>query len=531
MRDRPRVSAALQGEVPRRSRRGQGLVDPVAVGLVALVVYVAHGYHGLLAPDLAVFTYGGEQVAQGVPPYSGVFNSVGPLADAVPGLAVWAGHALDVGPLMAIRVLFTCLSALSCALLCVLARDTFGSRAAGLVAPALFLTFEKFLQLASDGPREKTTMVVCLLAALIATGRKRWLAAGVFTALATLTWQPALLVAVAAVVVAILTSGESRWRALTRFLVGGAIPSALFVLWFVLTGSLGTALDGFVVVNARYTSQPSAISQPHHTWSILWADYHATLVVALAGLAALLVLAAHAALVVRRSAGAAPLVAHRLVPVGAGCLAGCIWTVAVINGGPDLFELLPLAAMGLAGVVLLVTSHLPRRVGPAVVTAVVGAGVVVAGLESVVTRDDSLLLQRADVQAVLSTQPADATLLSVAAPAVPALAERDNLWPWQLFDPRMLSFLDHTQPGGLPGLAARLATERPTFVVIADHYPGQWQRAVVHRDYRPVGHGPGWTWYLSRTASHASLLRARAANTSAMSGDASVVGAHPRWTG
>ena len=96
-----------------------------------------------------------------------------------------------------------------CALLCVLARDAFGSRAAGLLAPAVFLTFERFIELASSGPREKTAMVVFLLAALILTGRRRWAAAGVFTALATLTWQPALFVAVAAVVVAVLVGGDS----------------------------------------------------------------------------------------------------------------------------------------------------------------------------------------------------------------------------------------------------------------------------------------------------------------------------------
>ena len=56
-------------------------------------------------------------------------------------------------------------SAACCALLCVLARDTLGSRPAGFLAPAFFLTFEGFLHLASDGPREKTTMVSSSLAA------------------------------------------------------------------------------------------------------------------------------------------------------------------------------------------------------------------------------------------------------------------------------------------------------------------------------------------------------------------------------
>ena len=506
------------------------MLDPFAVGVVAFVVYAMHGYDGLLTPDLAIFTYGGERVAHGVPPYVGVFNSVGPLADAVPGLAVWLGHVAGTGPLPSVRVAFTLLSALSCALLCVLARQTFGTRAAGLVAPAVFLTFERFLQLASDGPREKTTMVVCLLTALILVGRRRWFGAGVFTALATLTWQPALLVAVATTLVAILVGGD-RLRSMLRFVLGGVVTTAGFVAWFALTGSLRQAFDGFVLVNLLYTSQPSFLTQPAATWSMLWSEYHGTLVVALLGLAAMLGLAARALPVVVRGEPSQALPHSRgVVALGAGCLAGSLWTIAVINGGPDLFVLLPLAALGLAGLTVLLVARLPRHLGAVAVAAAVTAGVVVAGVESVATRNDGLLLQRADVQAILATQPADATLFSLDAPAVPAIAERPSIWPWQLFDSRMLRFLAHTQPGGLTGLTARLAAARPTFVVTAPHYPAPWPQDVLRHDYWNVGHGPGWTWYLSRTTGRAALRRARAANAAAMGSFASVVRTHPGWT-
>ncbi|MDG6146466.1 hypothetical protein NF717_12555, partial [Lactococcus formosensis] len=74
----------------------------------------------------------------------------------------WLGHLLGVAPVQSARLFFTVLSAVCCALLCVLARDAFGSRAAGLLAPAVFLTFERFIELESSGPREKTAMVVFL---------------------------------------------------------------------------------------------------------------------------------------------------------------------------------------------------------------------------------------------------------------------------------------------------------------------------------------------------------------------------------
>ena len=155
-------------------------MDDRPTGLVALVVYALHGYDGVLDRDLGVFSYGGMQVARGTPPYVGIFNSVGPLADAVPGLAMWLGDFVGADPILSARLFFTVLSALCCSLLCVLARDTLQSRTAGLIAPALFLTFEDFLRLASDGPREKTTMVLFMLGPPSAG-----LAAGTATAAAT----------------------------------------------------------------------------------------------------------------------------------------------------------------------------------------------------------------------------------------------------------------------------------------------------------------------------------------------------------
>jgi hypothetical protein len=486
------------------------LLDPLMVGLVALVVYALRGFQGALSRDLGVFTYGGEQLQHGTPPYVGIFNSVGPLADAIPGLAMWLGHFVGVPPVESARLFFTVLSALGCALLCVLARDAFGSRAAGLLAPAIFLTFPRFIELATGGPREKTAMVVFLLASLILSGRRRWAAAGVFAALATLTWQPALFVAAATVAVAVLIGGRHRVRALTRFALGGVATTAVFVAWFALADALHQAFEGFVIVNLFYTSQPSAVGHPAWAWRMLWHDYHATFLLFLFGIAALLLLAARALPVVRRSGSAAPAAAH-LVSLGAGCLAGSIWTALVINGGPDLFELLPLAALGVAGTVLLLVSHARRAAIPAV-AVLVCASVVVAGTEAVATRSNELVQQRHEVSAILGTQPAAATILSVNAPGVLALAGRTDIWPWQLFDPRMERYLAARLPGGLEGLSARMRKDRPTFVVVATHSVLPiWLEPVLAQDYQRVGSGPSWTWYLSNTAGPDALARARAA--------------------
>jgi hypothetical protein len=491
--------------------------DPAVTGVVALLVYALHGYDGVLERDLGVFTYGGMHVAEGTPPYVGIFNSVGPLADAVPGLAIWLGHFVGADPVLAARLFFTVLSALCCSLLCVLARDTFGSRTAGFIAPATFLTYENFLHLASDGPREKTTMVLFLLGCLVLLGRRRWGLAGACAALATLTWQPVFAVALGALVTALLLDQQdTRRRILLRFTLGGAVPSLVTVSYFLGAGALSRAIDGFFVINAEYTEQPSVLSRPRITWGMEWSAYHWTLPLLIGGLVALFVLGARSVTVARRPT-ASP-VARRLVVCSVGAFVGTVWTVLVVNGGPDLFVLLPFGSLGLAGTAVLLLGRLPRRVAIASAVGVVSLGVVVAGLESVLTRDDQLLLQRADVIAVLGTQPGDATLVSLSAPQVLVLAGRDSPVPYQIMNKPQREYLGATYPGGMQGFLESLRRERPTFVVIGQSFHSGWPYPWIHADYRRVGDGAGWTWYLNRSAGHDALIRARIAHAEVMAG-------------
>ncbi len=495
--------------------RSAGSRDPVLVGLVALVVYGLHGYDGVLDRDLGVFSYGGWLVAHGTAPYVGNFNSVGPLADAVPGLAMWLGGFIGVDPILSARLFFTVLSALCCALLCVLARDTLGSRAAGFLAPAVFLTFQGFIHLASDGPREKTTMVVFLLGCLILLGRRRWALAGACAALATLSWQPVLAVTLGALVAAALLDQQAtRRRILLRFTVGGLVPSLVTVVYFLGAGALSRAIDGFIVINVRYTEQPSLLTRPRQIAFTLWSAYHWTLPLALVGLVALTVLGARAIPAARRPTVSPT--ARRQVMCAAGALVGTIWTVLVVNGGPDLFVLLPFAALGVAGTVLLVLDRLPRRAAVAGAAAVVAIGVVAAGVESVATRNDDLVLQRADVEAVLATQPSDATVASLSAPQVLALSGRRNPTPYQIMSKTQQRYLEATYPGGMAGLLQTLEDAHPTFVVVGVSAHAGWAADWLRTDYRRVGGNDGWRWYLARSAGADAQFRARVAHDEVM---------------
>ena len=133
----------LTRRVPARA------LDPALAGLVALVVYSLHGFHGTLERDQGTFVYAGQEVARGVPPYAGIFNSIGPLGDVVTGTGVRLGSLAGVDAVLAARLTYLVVSASVVAALSVLARETFRSRLAGLVTPAVFLTFASFLKLAT----------------------------------------------------------------------------------------------------------------------------------------------------------------------------------------------------------------------------------------------------------------------------------------------------------------------------------------------------------------------------------------------
>jgi hypothetical protein len=84
------------------------LRDPLvyAVGVVALVTYALHGLNGVLTRDLGVYSYAGQQVADGVPPYMGILNRAGPLAHVIPAIGVRIARLAGFDDVITMRVLF-----------------------------------------------------------------------------------------------------------------------------------------------------------------------------------------------------------------------------------------------------------------------------------------------------------------------------------------------------------------------------------------------------------------------------------------
>ena len=126
MPPRPDRSDGVRPGRVQRLRATDPLVPVVA--LVSLVVYVLHGFHGMLTRDLGIYSYAGQQVAEGVPPYLGVLNRAGPLAHVLPGVGALVARVGGLDDVITMRVLFMLMAVAAVCTAYLLGRDLFRSR-------------------------------------------------------------------------------------------------------------------------------------------------------------------------------------------------------------------------------------------------------------------------------------------------------------------------------------------------------------------------------------------------------------------
>ena len=491
-----------------------GSVDPVLgiVGLGSLVVYVLHGFNAALTRDLGVYTYGGQRFLAGDPPYVGILNRAGPLAHALPGIGIWLGRRVGIADIHGARGFFM-LMAIGCVcLVYVVVRDLTRSRGAAVVAAVAFLGFQGFLGYATSGPREKTAMVLFLLAAVLALIHRRWATCGVFIALGTLTWQPVFFLILVSVIVAVLLSPDRRVSALARVTVGGAATSAVVLLYYAANGAVHTFFEGFLLINARYTRQPSPFRHFSKTWASLEDGYGPSLWVIVVGLVAIVVLGVASARAAWRTRELAPV---GYVSLGAGCLAGLGWTSKAFNAWPDLFLMLPLAAIGVGGAVAVVLRRLDLRVAVAVTAVLALVGTAYATDFSLERDKQNLAQQRAAIIRVLRLGPRPATILSVQAPEVLVMTHRVNPTPYQMYDNGFTDYLKDTYPGGLMGYLARIQRSAPTYIVVQTGMHPAWLMPWLRKHYDNVRGAPQFNFWVDRSVGHDVRLQMRRENRAA----------------
>lgn len=484
-------------------------IDPLGpvFAMLGLGVFLLRGFNGTLTRDLALYAYSGQQFAHGVPPYVGVMNRAGPLAHIVPGIGATVARVLGTDDVTTQRVLSTILSMATVWLVYLVGRDLYRSRAAGAIAAASLLTIRVFMLFATSGTREKTVMMLMVTIALWAILHRRWGWAGFFVSLATLTWQPAFLMAAATALAAMGgLRGRDLGRSLVRFCVGGAIPAVVAVLAFAAVGAFRPLLNGFLLINLHYTRQIGLLQFVRHKDSLLDGGYGASLLVILVGLAAALVTAV--VLWLRAEDRNDPSTRAQIA-LGLGVVAALLTSLKTINGWPDALFAVPIAVLGFAGLLHRVITRLPA---PRVVSAVVCAvAVVLAALSAGSVNGGALPAQRATVKAVFDVAGPDATIASIGAPAPLVLAHKTNPVRYQMFTHGFDDYIDATYPGGLRGLARRLDRLQLTFLTVDNGGKYAWIKPTLARHYVLIGGMADVNWYARADLDPQELDRLRQA--------------------
>ncbi len=487
-------------------RRRWWQVDPwgPALAAVGLAIFLLQGFGGLLTRDLALYAYAGQQFAEGVPPYEGVMNRAGPLAHMVPGFGAMLARALGTDDLLTQRALMMALSVVAVWLTYLLGRDTFRSRLAGAATTATLLALQGFVTYAGGGPREKTTMMLLVVCAMLAVVHRRWAWAGAAIALATLTWQPAFWATITMATAAVLVGQpRARWfRGLAGIAVGGIAATAAMTLYFAAVGALDDFFNGFLFLNATSTRQIGLVQMLVEDSAEITVGFGWSIWLLAAGLVASVVVGVRA----WRGPDRTDPREAALVAFGVGTAGYFVWSIGVFNGWADAVVVLPLAATGMGGIAAVVLRRVEPR-GATVVAAYTVVLLVVAAVDTWVTRPDELAPMRAETEAMLALAGPDVSVASIGAPQPLVLGGLRNPIQHQMFVGGLAEYLDDSYPGGLAGVAADL--DGVTYITMDHPTWYDFMAPTLDAHYEEVGTTLDFTWYADRSLGEEKLAEMR----------------------
>ena len=437
-------------------------VLPLLVLALATFVYSLYGFDGPLLRDYSIYLYSGQRVAEGVPPYVGIFDHKGPLSPILAGVGVMLSKLFASDDVLTVRLLFFFSGCLTVVAVYLLGNSVFRSRAVGLFGALTFLGFYPYAHPAGSGPEPKTPMVLFEVLSLLVMSKKRWFWAGLFGSLAFLVWQPMAAFALVVFVLAITRPKEERYRAVLRALGGIATPLVATVGYFYYYGALRDLLEGVILFNARYLTRGTftttplilrSFSQPLSSWwetpvSNIVIPYSTMLVPIVIGLTMIL------RLYFRRP------FEYRFAPILLSFPLPPLWALLDFQLSDDFFVYLPYVAVGFGAFVALVSYRLkmPRLVGllaGALLLAMAFANtldiVSAPAANRVLGTDVTLSQQREGALEIENEFGEDANLASINSPQVLVLLHRKNANPYLFITAGIDKEIDAKWPGGFEG--------------------------------------------------------------------------------
>lgn len=494
---------------PGRGKRLE-IAAALTSSAVAVVLFTRFGIHGTLSRDEAIYTYGGQQLAHGLAPYASIFDPKAPLATMLAGLAAAGARIVGRNDIYAIRVAFFVCSCLTVLAVYLLAARLWRSTLAGLTAAIVFASFRGFAADALSGPDAKTPGILFAVVAMWLLIGRQWFWAAFAGSLAFLVWQPLVIYPAVAVVLSVTSTGaDQRRRALAMTLAGAAVPVALTAAYFTLAGALDKLVEASLVfpVTGIEREQKTVLERIGRIATVVHDDYKVSGVLVWVGLALLLLLTVPH---LRRHRGKlsdalqSPLVAIVMVTG----LTEVAYAVSDFQGYPDLYPLLPYAALGTGGAVAAAAQLFDHATYRAVVTGVALMTLAAltayssASFSSDELNDGGLRDQGAAGCVLERIVTEDSTLYALGDAAPSVVTHRRNPSRFIFLSSGVDSWkIEHT-PGGFDGWTAQIQAARPSVIVLHSWNTGvskRMQAWLRGAGYQRADLGP-WEVFLTPAA-------------------------------
>jgi hypothetical protein len=397
---------------------------------------------------------------------------------------VLSARAVDKNDLTAMRAEFFVFALLAVVAVYVLGLWLWRSPLAALAGAVVFASFQGFAQDALGGPDAKTPGILLMVVSLALLVRRRWFLAGIAGSLAFLDWQPLGICAAAAVVGALLVSEESRLRRGLIALGGVAIPLAATVLFLLIDGGLSEFIEasftfpatglrrGDVTLGGNIDTIVRVVNDHYgHTRVLFWAG--------------LVLLVPAAVVAAKRIPG--------LLVLGTA-LAFVAASVYDFQGYPDLYPLLPYAAIGIGGLVAILTPRIaglwPRRVaaGLALFAVAVLAGLSIHWFDGARDAGPSLRKERAQAAKIQRLLRPGERIYALGDPTLLVLTHRRNPTRYIYLGSGVDHWAVDHEFGSLEGWQSHIRAANPAIVVM-----NLWRSdlALEMRTWLRSTYGPG----------------------------------------
>jgi 4-amino-4-deoxy-L-arabinose transferase-like glycosyltransferase len=473
-RRRETVEGAVRPDAADRQRLLVAWGGGVLALAVAVALFSRFSIDGNLWRDESIYAYGGQQLAHGVPVYVSIFDPKTPLGTILAGLGALGGGWFGVNDVHAMRLEFFLFACLAVVAVYQMGLWLWKSPLAGIVSAVAFASFRGFAVDALEGPDAKTPGVFLAVLSMALLVRRHWFWGAFAGSLAFLVWQPLAIYAAVAVVWALLASdADQRWKHSARALAGAAIPIAATTLYFWIVGALSQFVETAFVfpLTGVQRGNETLASRLDRIVYIVNRDYGNTRVLFWGGL--VLLVALLVVWLVRGRSHLRGVVREPYVGVVIATFLGiAAFTLSDFQGYPDLYPLLPYAAVGLGGAVALVEHRIDgvrlRRAATAVSLA--GVAILVGLSWSWYSGHHgsarSLTAERSDAATLKRILDPGETLYALGDPTPLVLTRRRNPSKYIYLGSGIGAYVIHHTPGGIDGWKARIRASDPAVVVI-----------------------------------------------------------------